>query len=97
MSVLGSLRAGGSADLTGDGALAGTLYLGNPPQPGLGRVRVLDADSGRVAREVWSDAATGAYQITGLATDREWIVLGTDPTGVQDAAVHDRRRAELPT
>lgn len=81
----------------GPGRLAGTLYFGQPPVAGRGRVLVFDDVSGLLVWTVWSDQDTGAWSVSGLALDRLWLVVGTDPTGVQTAAVHDRRQAELPT
>lgn len=80
----------------GAGQLADTLSLGPSRTPGRGRVRILDAESGRLVAETWSDPVTGAWSVTGLALDREYIQLGTDPSGVYEADVLDRVYAELP-
>lgn len=80
----------------GGGRIADTLYLGPGRTPGVGRVRLYDAQSGRLVRETWSDPVTGAWQVDGLALGREYIQLGTDPTGTYEADAVDRVYAVLP-
>lgn len=82
---------------SGPGRLADTLSIGPSRTPGRGRVRILDAASGRLVRETWSDPVTGAWSVSGLALGREYIQLGTDPSGVYEADALDRVYAELPT
>lgn len=51
----------GSLQITGT-----TKNTGTPPTPVRRRVRLHEQSSGRIVRETWSDAATGAYTFTGL-------------------------------
>lgn len=74
---------GGQHRVAGDVAITGT-----PDTPVRRRVRLLDKASGALMREVWSDAATGAYDFPNIR-EGETIVLAEDHTAVFNAVVSD--------
>lgn len=80
---------GGQHRVAGDVAITGT-----PDTPVRRRVRLLDKASGALMREVWSDAATGAYDFTNIR-EGETIVLAEDHTDVFNAVVSDAVPAVL--
>lgn len=57
-----------------------TKNTGAPPTPVRRRVRLHEQSSGRIVRETWSDATTGAYSFTGLRKTL-YYVTGFDHTG----------------
>lgn len=57
-----------------------TKNTGTPEIPVRRRVRLHDQPSGRVVREVWSDAATGAYSFGGIRMG-VFYVTAFDHTG----------------
>lgn len=57
-----------------------TKNTGTPEIPVRRRVRLHDQPSGRVVREVWSDAATGAYSFDGIRMG-VFYVTAFDHTG----------------
>ena len=57
-----------------------TKNTGTPPTPVRRRVRLHEQSSGRIVRETWSDATTGAYSFTGLRLTAYYVV-GFDHTG----------------
>jgi len=71
----------------GAGTLTGTTTLaGQPDVPTKARVSILRRRDKKLARQVWSDPATGAWRVDGLATDREsfialaeWLSNPDDP------------------
>lgn len=63
------LKNAGSYRITGT-----TKNTGTPPVP-VGRlVRLHDQKTGEIVRQVWSDAATGAYSFTGLRLTAYYVV-----------------------
>jgi hypothetical protein len=83
-----TIRAIGSIHRTPDvGFDSGPLQItgttkntGTPPTPVRRRVRLHEQSSGRIVRETWSDATTGAYSFTGLRLTA-YYVTGFDHTG----------------
>lgn len=57
-----------------------TRNTGTPDTPVRRRVRLHDQPSGRVVREVWSDAATGAYAFERVRHGKYYLA-GFDHTG----------------
>lgn len=68
----------------GPGRIAGTVANdGTPVVPVRRRVRLFDQLSGRLVREVWSEAGTGAFEFGGLAL-RPYLVVTDDHTRLYD-------------
>jgi hypothetical protein len=59
---------GGLLQITGT-----TKNTGSPLTPVRRRVRLHEQSSGRIVRQTWSDATTGAYSFTGLRLTRYYI------------------------
>lgn len=57
-----------------------TKNAGTPATPVSRRVRLHEQSSGRIVRESWSDATTGAYTFAGLRLTRYYITA-FDHTG----------------
>lgn len=73
----------------GPGRIAGTVAVdASPDVPVRRRVRLFHRESGRLVRETWSDATTGAYEFAGLAI-AEYFVLAHDHTAEFNAVVKD--------
>jgi hypothetical protein len=71
--------------------IAGAVKIdGSPPVPVRRRVRLYHQLSGRLVRETWSDATTGAYAFEKLAP-AEYEVRASDQTLIYDPAAVDRR------
>lgn len=58
-----------------------TKIKGSPNTPTKSRVRLLRERDGLLAREVWSDPATGAFEFTGVDAGTRWVVLAQDASG----------------
>lgn len=93
--VAGSLpRAIGSIHRTPDlGFDSGPLQItgttkntGTPPTPVRRRVRLHEQSSGRIVRETWSDATTGAYTFAGLRQTL-YYVTAFDHTGTYGGVI----------
>lgn len=67
---------------SGPGTITGTAKNTGLPAntPVFRRVRLHEQSSGRIVRETWSDATTGAYSFTGLRLTAYYVV-GFDHTG----------------
>lgn len=76
----------------GIGRVRGTVTIDGTP--GSRKVRLLDARSGVLVREQWS-AADGSYAFNNIRLELDYVVLSHDHTGVFNAVVQDRVRAEL--
>jgi hypothetical protein len=64
-----------------------TKVVGTPSDtPVRRRVRLHDQPSGRLLREAWSDAVTGAYQFTGLRSG-VFYVTSFDHTGIYSGVI----------
>ena len=67
----------------GAGTLSGTTKVKSTPSnvPTLARVSILRARDKVLARQVWSDPATGAFSVPGLDTRQPFIALAEYPDG----------------
>ena len=70
-----------------------TKNTGTPPTPVRRRVRLHEQSSGRLVREVWSDATTGAYSFTGLRLTTYYVV-SFDHTNTFAAVIADNLTPE---
>ena len=70
-----------------------TKNTGTPPAPVRRRVRLHEQISGRIVRETWSDATTGAYSFTGLRLTTYYVV-GFDHTGAFGGVIADNLTPE---
>lgn len=71
----------GSLQITGT-----TKNTGTPPTPVRRRVRLHEQSSGRIVRETWSDATTGAYTFAGLRLTA-YYVTAFDHTGTYGGVI----------
>lgn len=80
----------------GPGRIASTVEVKATPANTLvrRRVRLFDERSGRLVRETWSDATTGAYAFEGLAL-RKYTVISHDHTGAHRAVIADGLMPEV--
>jgi hypothetical protein len=74
----------GALTLTGTVAERGT-----PNAPLRRRVNLIEQITGRVIRETWSDAATGAYSFPNIMGGRKYTVVSYDHTGFYRAVIAD--------
>ena len=65
-----------------------TKNTGTPTMPVRRRVRLHEQSSGRLVRETWSDATTGAYSFTGLRLTAYYVV-SFDHTGTFGGVIAD--------
>ena len=70
-----------------------TKNTGAPPTPVRRRVRLHEQSSGRLVRETWSDATTGAYSFTGLRLTTYYVV-SFDHTGGFGGVIADNLTPE---
>lgn len=86
--VIGSIHLSPDVSVTGGpGTVTGTTKnTGTPPTPVRRRVRLHEQSSGRIVRETWSDAVTGAYTFTGLRLTR-YYVTAFDHTGTYGGVI----------
>lgn len=78
----------------GKGQIIGTVK-NTPATPVQRRVVLIEEGTRTLIREVWSNAATGAYLFDRVALDRTYTVLGYDYTGTFRAVIADRVAPEL--
>lgn len=88
------MEFGGRARITGDVGIKGAS--GAPDSMTKSRVRLLRARDGLLARETWSDAATGAFVFDGLDEATEFIALAQDSSGSFRPVAADRVVPEVP-
>jgi hypothetical protein len=70
--------------------LSGTVKeQGTPNAPLWRRVNLIEQVTGRVIREVWSDATTGAYSFPNIMGGRKYTVVSYDHTGYHRAVIAD--------
>jgi hypothetical protein len=82
---------GGVLQITGT-----TKVIGSPANvPVRRRVRLHEQRSGRLVREVWSDAATGAYAFTKLRAGT-YYVTAFDHTGAYGGVIETDLVPEVP-
>ncbi|WP_417358765.1 hypothetical protein [Gallaecimonas pentaromativorans] len=84
---------GGVSDPARMGVIAGTV-LDIQAQPVSRRVRVHERATGRIVREMWSDA-DGKYHFTDLDTRIAFYVMAFDHTLQQNAVVSDNVHSEV--
>lgn len=78
----GSARSARDVVFGGNGRVYGTTKAkGSPNTPTKSRVRLLRERDGLLAREAWSDTATGAFEFRGIDLGQRWIVLAQDAAG----------------
>lgn len=71
-------------------SVSGTVLIeGTPQTPVRRRVRLHDHRTGRLVRETWSDAVTGAYAFTGIRPGTFYVV-SHDFTLNFNAVIRDR-------
>lgn len=70
-----------------------TKNTGTPPTPVRRRVRLHEQSSGRIVRETWSDATTGAYTFAGLRQTL-YYVTAFDHTGTYGGVIETDVTAE---
>ena len=82
---------------SGQGVITGTVKkIGTPSDtPVYRRVRLHEQISGRIVRETWSDATTGAFSFTGLRLTAYYVV-GFDHTGEFGGVLADNLTPEVP-
>lgn len=70
----------------GPGTITGQTLVkdGGPEVPTRARVRLLRARDAALARETWSDPATGAYSFAGLDTATPFVALAQKPDGAYE-------------
>ena len=78
----GTVRSARDVEFGGLGRVFGTTKAkGSPNTPRKSRVRLLRERDGLLAREVWSDPASGAFEFTGVDAGTRWVVLAQDASG----------------
>lgn len=79
----GAARSARDVEFGGNGRVYGTTKAKGAPSntPTKSRVRLLRERDGLLAREVWSDPATGAFEFRGIDLAQRWIVLAQDAAG----------------
>ncbi len=87
--LLVSAVAGGDTVDGGPYHVTGTVAIDSTPDiPVHRKVRLFDAKNGRLVREAWSDAVTGAYAFEGVRLG-PWLVVAHDYTNSYNAVVAD--------
>lgn len=80
----------------GDGIVAGdAVNVGPPEQPVARRIRLLDERDGRIVRETWSDADSGAWAFPRVRRDLKYTVLAYDHTGFYNGWMRTGVTADL--
>lgn len=75
--------------------IAGTVAIDdNPDIPVSRRTRLYHQQSGRLVREMWSAAGTGAYEFRDLRL-QQYFVVAHDHTNYYNAAIKDTITPEL--
>lgn len=97
--VLGSMHltpdvsiAGGTGTITGT-----TKNTGTPNTPVRRRVRLHEQSSGRIVRETWSDATTGAYTFSEVNGSLKYYIVSFDHTGTYNGVIKSDVTPELPS
>jgi chaperone required for assembly of F1-ATPase len=80
---------------SGPGTITGTTK-NTPATPVRRRVRLHEQSSGRIVRETWSDATTGAYTFPNLRLTR-YYVTAFDHTGQYAAVIESDITPTVPT
>jgi hypothetical protein len=80
----------------GNYQIVSTVEIDSSPDiPVHRKVRLFCARSGRLVRETWSDAATGAYEFRHIRRG-PWVIVAHDYTGTYNAVIADPMLANLP-
>lgn len=89
---------GRSFDFGGSGRITGQTLVkdGGPEVPTRARVRLLRMRDGVIARETWSDPATGAYSFAGLDTAQQFVALAQKPDGAYEPVAGGPLTPQLP-
>jgi hypothetical protein len=92
------VRMARDMEFGGSGTIYGTTKIkGTPNTPTKARVRLLRDRDGLLARETWSDQATGAYSFTEIDTAQRFTVLAQDLNGAfRPVAASQLTPEELP-
>jgi hypothetical protein len=92
------VRMARDMEFGGSGTIYGTTKIkGTPDTPTKARVRLLRDRDGLLARETWSDPATGAYSFSGIDTAQQFTVLAQDLNGAfRPVAASQLTPEELP-
>ena len=88
------MEFGGRASIVGDVGIKGAG--GAPDTMVKSRVRLLRQRDGLLARETWSNPATGAFAFDGLDESQQFIALAEDSSGVYAPVAADRRVPGVP-
>lgn len=86
--------ARGDLWFSGSGFIEGTVK-NTPATPVRRRVVLLDQRTSVAIREVWSDAATGAYRFEQLDLNAKFTVISYDHTGMFKGVIADNLPAEV--
>jgi hypothetical protein len=92
------VRMARDMEFGGSGTIYGTTKIkGTPDTPTKARVRLLRDRDSLLARETWSDPATGAYSFTGIDIAQKFTVLAQDSNGAfRPVAASQLTPEELP-
>lgn len=88
------MEFGGRASIVGDVGIKGAG--GAPDTMVKSRVRLLRQRDGLLARETWSNPATGTFAFDGLDESQQFIALAEDSSGVYAPVAADRRVPGVP-
>lgn len=81
----------------GGGRIFGTTETKGPPdRPTKARVRLYRQRDGLLARETWSDPATGAFAFDGLSTTQKFTTIAEDAEGNFRAVAANQLVPEVP-
>lgn len=96
--LLLSIQGGPVTDLfSGRGAVRGNVFVkGTPNTPASRRVRLLRERDGKIVREQWSDAVTGAYSFEEIDASITYVVIVSDHERVFRAEVADNITPTVP-
>ena len=91
------LQLARDTEFGGTGRIYGTTKIETSPTvrvPTKARVSILRARDKLVAREVWSDPVTGEWEVKGLDTRQDFVVLAQDAAGNYQPVAADKTMPE---